>query len=194
MVDVSQAVKKRATYADVLAAPEHKVAEVIDGELHVFPRPAGPHSVVYSRLGALLGSPFDLARGGPGGWRIIDEPELHFGEGNDRDILVPDLAGWRRERMPARPAGAYITTPPDWVCEILSPSTTPIDRAKKLPIYLREGVPFAWLIDPIAKTIEAYERDGARWTLASVHRGGSDAVRVAPFDAVELDLVALFDD
>ena len=109
----------RATYQDVLEAPAHGVAEIVDGTLYTHPRPAMPHALASSRLGFDLGGPFDRARGGPGGWWIIDEPELHLGE----DILVPDLAGWRRERMPDYPETAYVTLAPDWVCEVLSAST-----------------------------------------------------------------------
>src|SRR5262245_52802862 len=125
------ATPKRATYDDVLTAPPHKVAEVINGKLHLFPRPALPHCAAASVLGAELGLPFGRGRGGPGGWIILAEPELHLGE----DILVPDLAGWRRERWPAIDRSAYTTLPPDWVCEVLSRSTEKVDRAEKLPIY-----------------------------------------------------------
>src|SRR6185503_12126115 len=123
--------KKRATYEDVLNAPEHMVAEIIDGDLLLFPRPARPHAAALSALGEELGPPFKRGRGGPGGWIILDEPELHFRE----DILVPDLAGWRRERLPAIERAAYMTLAPDWLCEVLSPSTEKVDRAEKLPIY-----------------------------------------------------------
>jgi Uma2 family endonuclease len=187
------AAKKRATYQDVLDAPPHKVAEVLDGDLYIFDRPAGPHCSAASVLGVMLGGPFGLGRDGPGGWRILDEPELHFGEGDTLEILVPDVAGWRRERLPTRPTGAYITTPPDWICEVLSPSTSRVDRAQKMPIYARVGVPHAWLIDPVARTLEHFELAGPRWMLAAVH-SGTGAVRVPPFDAIELDLRVLFED
>ena len=124
---------KRATYEDVLNAPENKVAEILDGELFLSPRPAPRHAAAASSLGGRVGGPFDGGIGGPGGWWILDEPELHFGE----HVLVPDLAGWRRERMPAIPDVAFFTLAPDWVCEVLSPSTARIDRGEKLPIYAR---------------------------------------------------------
>ncbi|MYK89894.1 MAG: Uma2 family endonuclease, partial [Acidobacteria bacterium] len=121
----------RATYQDVLDAPPHRVAEIVDGVLHTNPRPAMPHARASSSLGVKIGGPFDHDAGGPGGWWIIDEPELHLGE----DILVPDLAGWRRERMPVYPDAAYCTLAPDWVCEILSPSTRKLDLHGKRPVY-----------------------------------------------------------
>lgn len=149
----------------------------------VSPRPAPRHAVVASSLGAALAPPFQFGDGGPGGWWILDEPELHLGE----DIVVPDLAGWRRERLPAIPDEAYFTLPPDWVCEILSPSTSRIDRTRKLPVYARAGVAYLWLLDPVAETLEVYSLDKGRWVLLGTH-GGDEAVRVSPFEKVEVKL------
>ena len=129
-------VNSPATYQDVLDAPVHQVAEIIDGNLYTHPRPSMPHALATSALGHDLGNPFQFGRGGPGGWWIIDEPELHLGE----DILVPDLAGWCRERMPDYPDTAYVTLAPDWVCETLSSSTRKVDLHGKRPIYAREGM------------------------------------------------------
>ena len=117
----------RATYQDVLDAPPNKVAEVIDGKLSILPRPRTPHAMVISRLGMRIGSRFDIDHSGPGGWWIVDEPELHLGE----DILVPDLGGWRRERMPECPNAAYFTRVSDWTCEVLSRSTRKLDLGVK---------------------------------------------------------------
>ena len=142
--------KKGATYDDLRGVPDHFVAEMFDGELYASPRPALPHAHAATVLGVELGGPFHLGRNGPGGWVILDEPELHFGN----DVLVPDLAGWRRERVPTLPADAYMTLAPDWVCEVLSPSTETLDRGKKLRIYAREGVAHAWLVDPLRQTLE----------------------------------------
>jgi Uma2 family endonuclease len=128
-----------ATYDDLIEVPDHLVAEIIDGELHTTPRPAPRYADASSGLGGALRGPFDRGRGGPGGWRILDEPELHLGP----DVLVPDLAGWRRERLPALPDEAYFTLAPDWVCEVLSPSTMALDRTRKLAVYVREQVPLA---------------------------------------------------
>jgi Uma2 family endonuclease len=179
--------KPRATYEDVLKAPPHKVAEIVDGELYLSPRPAAPHALAASVLVVDLGGPFHQGRGGPGGWWIVSEPELHFGD----DIVVPDLAGWRRERMPEFPKGAFFTLAPDWLCEVLSPSTERLDRARKLSVYAREGVGHAWLVNPESRTLEAYRRSERRWLLMATH-SSDDRVRAEPFDAVELDLLPLW--
>ncbi|PTL84312.1 Uma2 family endonuclease [Vitiosangium sp. GDMCC 1.1324] len=180
---------KPATYADLEALPEHVVGELIDGELHVSPRPAGPHTVAASVLGIELGGAFHRARGGPGGWVILDEPKLHLGE----DVLVPDLAGWRRERMPRAPRTTAFTLAPDWVCEVLSPSTATLDRAAKLPVYAREGVRHVWLLDPEVRMLEVFRLEGARYSLLSTYTGTA-RVRAEPFEALELELAALWDE
>jgi Uma2 family endonuclease len=179
--------KTRATYEDLLAVPDHNVAEILDGELFVSPRPAAPHARAASVLGVEIGGPFDRGRSGPGGWWLLDEPELHFGE----DVLVPDLAGWRRERMPSVPKAPFFTLAPDWVCEIVSPSTEQIDRRHKQPIYAREGVSHLWLVNPLARTLEVYRRSPDGWLLAVTH-ADAERARVEPFDAVELELAALW--
>jgi Uma2 family endonuclease len=179
---------KRATYDDVVRLPEHLVGEIVDGELHASPRPAPRHSVASSVLGGTLSGPFHRGRGGPGGWWILDEPELHLGA----DVLVPDLAGWRRERMPVVPKEAHFTIPPDWVGEVLSPSTARLDRARKLPAYARHGVAFLWLVDPLARTVEVMRLEREKWVLLTVAEG-EQVVRLPPFDAIELELAALWD-
>jgi Uma2 family endonuclease len=179
--------RRPATYADLQALPEHVVGELIAGELHVSPRPAAPHTVAASRLGGGLSGPFDEGRGGPGGWIILDEPELHFGE----DVLVPDLAAWRRERMPRPPRTAAFTETPDWVCEVLSPSTAALDRGIKLPVYGREGVRHVWLMDPEARTLEVFLLEGTRYVLLVTHTGLA-RIRAEPFEALELDLSFLW--
>jgi Uma2 family endonuclease len=190
--------RRRATYADLEAVPANQVAELIRGTLHAFPRPAPRHARTSSVLGSELTGPFDLGRGGPGGWWILDEPELHFPDpevAGEVEALVPDLAGWMRERMPELPETAYFELAPDWICEVLSKSTEDFDREQKMPTYAREGVRFAWLIDPIARSFEAYALGaGRRWTAPSVHRGAAARVRVPPFEAVELDLSVLWSD
>jgi Uma2 family endonuclease len=180
---------KHATYEDVLNAPPHQVAEVIDGALHLSPRPAGPHSNVASVLGEELGPPFRRGRGGPGGWLILDEPELHLG----RDILVPDIAGWRRERMAKVENVPYFTLAPDWLCEVASPSTEKTDRSRKLPIYATEGVKHVWIIEPARRTLEVFRLVGQDWLLLGVHKD-DDRVRAEPFEAIELDLALLWMD
>jgi len=183
---------RRATYADLEAVPANQVAEIIDGQLHVHPRPAPRHARASSALGGELFGPFDKGHGGPGGWVILDEPELHFGPERDQDVLVPDLAGWRIERLPELPETAYFTVAPDWVCEVLSPSTEAIDRVEKMPIYAREGVRHAWLLNPLLETLEVFTLSPDRlWLLRSQHRGAA-RVRAEPFDAIELDLSLLW--
>lgn len=180
-------VKTNATYDDLVAVPENLVAEMFDGELYASPRPAMPHAHATLALGVKIGGPFHINRDGPGGWWIIGEPELHFGS----DVLVPDLAGWRRERLPAVPPVAYLTMAPDWVCEVLSPATERIDRAKKLRIYAREHVSHVWLVNPLTQTLEVLVLADRTWKLVATHEDGA-MVRVEPFAAVELELGALW--
>ena len=174
---------RRATYQDVLAAPAHRVAEIVDGTLYTQPRPAPPHAVASSYLGGELTGPFGKGRGGPGGWWIIDEPELHLGD----DILVPDLAGWRRERMAELPDTAYFTLAPDWVCEVLSASTRRLDLHGKRPVYAREGVGYLWLVDPADRTLEAFELHEGQWLLIASAKD-DDPVSIRPFDAITFSL------
>jgi Uma2 family endonuclease len=185
----------RATYADLTAVPDRFVAELIGGELHVMPRPAPKHAYAAQSMGIEIGNPFAKGRGGPGGWWILPEPELHFPDPavkGEIDALVPDVAGWTLARMPELPDTASFSLAPDWVCEILSKSTEDVDRHEKMPIYAREGVKHAWLIDPIARTLEVF-RLGARrrWSKPVIHRDAA-RVREPPFDAIELDLSALW--
>ena len=165
------------------------MAEILDGELYATPRPAPRHADASSGLGGALRGPFDRGRGGPGGWRILFEPELHLGS----DVLVPDLAGWRRVRLPALPDQAFFSLAPDWICEVVSPSTAAMDRGKKLAIYARERVAHAWLVDPIARTVEVLRLEGGRWTIASTW-SGLTTVRAEPFDAIDVDLSLLWED
>jgi Uma2 family endonuclease len=176
-----------ATYEDLVKLPDNLVAEILDGELHASPRPAPPHAVAGSSVGGLLVSHYHFGHGGPGGWWILDEPELHLGP----DVLVPDLAGWRRSRMPHRPETAYFPLAPDWVCEVLSPSTLQIDRARKLAIYAREGVAHAWLVDPIAQTLEVLRLERGRWVILGTHVG-DEVVRAEPFVEIDLELRLLW--
>jgi len=177
----------RATYRDVLDAPAHMVAEIVEGALHMQPRPAMPHALAGLSLGDELVSPFQKGRGGPGGWWIVAEPELHFGE----DILVPDLAGWRRERMPDYPDTPWCALAPDWVCEILSPSTRKFDLEEKRPVYAREGVRHLWFVDPATRTLEAFALHEGAWTLAG-RAQDAEAVSLPPFEAIAFPLDALW--
>ena len=175
-----------ATYQDVLDAPPNMVAEIVHGALHLHPRPAFRHARAHSALLGRVGSPFDYDEGGPGGWWIITEPELHFGP----DVLVPDIGGWRRERMPIYPDAPWSDLPPDWVCEVLSPSTRRFDLSDKRQVYAREGVGHLWFVDPLERILEAFAlRDGA-WTLLATLKD-DQPVRLPPFDAIEFPLDAL---
>jgi Uma2 family endonuclease len=181
--------KRPATYEDIEALPPGWVGEIIDDELWAFPRPAKWHAWVASVLGVELGSRFGVGRGGPGGWWLVDEPELHFG----RQVLVPNLAGWRYERVPGllERDEPFFDLAPDWVCEVLSPSTARLDRGRKLSLYHQEGVSHAWLLDPRAHTLEVYRRGEGGWQLAARH-GGEEVVRAEPFDAEPLELGRLW--
>ena len=185
---MSEPARKLPTYADVLAAPPHMVAEILLGELHVNPRPARRHGRAASVLGMDLGSAFERGRGGPGGWFIFYEPELHLAD----DIVVPDLAGWKRERFPLSEAEeTFFTTAPDWVCEVLSKSTARYDRTDKLLIYAREGISQVWLLDPVARTLEVLVLEGQRWILHGSYRD-DQVVHAPPFEAVGVELAALW--
>ena len=182
--------RRRATYEDVLAAPPEKVAEIVDGELILNPRPGKPHANASSALGEELGPPFKRGRGGPGGWIILDEPELHLGI----DILVPDLAGWRRERMPVMTnTEAYFELAPDWAAEVLSDRTRKLDRNDKVPRYAKAGVKHVWLIDPIARTLEVLRLEGEHYLIVGTF-ADDERIRAEPFDAIELDLSVLWAD
>lgn len=176
-------------YAQLLALPETQVGEVIHGQLYTQPRPSGPHAMAERGLSINLGGPFDLGRGGPGGWWILMEPEVHFVR--DVAVVVPDLAGWRRERLPTIPRDHRFEVAPDWVCEILSPSTAKKDRALKLPLYARYGVGYAWLVDPLAQTLEALALREGQWLLLDTLCENA-SVSLPPFDAVTFSLADLW--
>jgi Uma2 family endonuclease len=178
---------RRATYRDLEKVPDHMVAEILNGELVASPRPAAPHAVAASAIGSELFGRFHRGRGGPGGWVILDEPELHLGE----DVIVPDLGGWRRERLPLVEDVAAFVVATDFVCEVLSPSTEARDRAVKMPIYARERVAHVWLVQPAQRTLEVYRLDGPSYRLLRTFVGDEPA-RIEPFDEVEIDLGALW--
>ncbi|HEU4615684.1 MAG TPA: Uma2 family endonuclease [Kofleriaceae bacterium] len=176
-------------YERYLAVPEHLRAEIIEGTLYVWPRPAPKHANAASVLGGELNPPFQRGRGGPGGWWILHEPELQLDE---KRPVSPDLAGWGVERMPDLPETAYFTLAPDWVCEVLSRSTEKVDRDKKLPYYAAHRVRHVWLLDPIDKRLEVYTLgDVGGWLEVRTYEGDA-TVRAEPFDAIELDLSALW--
>jgi len=181
-----QIARKPTLYEQLMALPEGLTGEIINGQLRAQPRPAWPHSLAGSRLGADIEGPYGRGRGGgPGGWWIIDEPEVHFVL--DTEVTVPDIAGWRKQRMPSPPTGHKIQVAPDWVCEIFSPSSKSSDREEKMPLYARYGVVFAWLVDPKAHTLEAYELVDESWRPLGIF-GDDDKISVRPFEAVTIHL------
>ena len=174
-------------YEQYRSLPDGTKAEIVNGEVRVLPRPRPRHVRVASVLGARLVNSFGWdAEGGPRGWVILDEPELVLGE----EVRCPDLAGWRVERY-EEPEDNPIALVPDWVCEVLSPSTAHTDRVEKMPLYANHGVGHLWLVDPLAQTLEVYRREGSVWVVASTH-GAEAAARPEPFHAVPFDLGALF--
>jgi Uma2 family endonuclease len=173
--------RKHATYDDLLAVPEHLIAEILDGELIVSPHPGLLQLRVSTAVSALLFAAFD--RPVPDAWWIVNGPELHLRD----DVVVPDLAGWRRERLPTFPSGPWLDLAPDWVCEVASPSTEAIDRGRKLRIYAREGVGHLWLLNPKLRTLEVYRRSDDKWIVVETFVG-NETVRAEPFDEVELDM------
>ena len=187
---MSETAKHKASYDELRVLPDNKVGEILGGELYASPRPAPRHARAYSALGFSLGDPFDRGRGGPGGWWIIDEPELHLAD----DVIVPDIAGWRRSRMPALPDTPWFELAPDWVSEILSPSTAHTNRAIKMPIYAREGLEHLWLVDPDARTLEVYAlQESGRWLLLDTLKD-DEGIQQPPFDAIEFPLADLWAD
>ena len=176
-----------AIYADIEALPANMVGEIVHGVLHAHPRPSPRHGIASNALTDELTSPFQKGRGGPGGWIFIDEPEVHLGP----HIVVPDLAGWRRKNLPHLPQTAYIETPPDWLCEVLSPSTQSFDRTDKLTVYATFGVAHCWYVDPIVKTLEVFELTAGKWLLAATFKD-ADAVIAPPFEAHTFNLDALW--
>jgi len=181
----------QATYADLEALPERYVGEIIDGTLYAKARPAMPHARAASALGSRVFAGFDgtggVEGGPPGGWWILDEPELHFGA----DVLVPDIAGWRRERLPGIPNAPWIELPPDWLCEVASPSTRQFDRRLKLARYHAAGVGHLWLVEPQARHIEVFRRSEEGWLLVGSHFD-DEVAGIEPFQALPLALAELW--
>lgn len=180
-------IKKPATYEDLCRIPENMTGEIIDRELIATPRPSRRHIEVASTLGGELVPPYRFGRGGPGGWLIYDEPEIHLGE----NVIVPDLAGWRSERLSISPEEHRFTVSPDWVCEILSPGTARTDRVKKMRIFGEYDVQYAWMIDPILMTLEVFRLESGIWMVRGLY-AENEKVRAEPFEEVEIDLANLW--
>jgi Uma2 family endonuclease len=184
---MSTSAERIATYEDLCKVPDHLVAQIIHGQLITLPRPAPKHARAASIMGGKLVPTYDEGNNGPGGWWMLFEPELHLGP----HILVPDLAGWRRERMPTLPDKAYFELAPDWVCEVLSPSTAQMDRVDKLSIYAAHGVAHAWLVDPDAQTLEILALHEDHWRLERAYKA-ADEVCAPPFEAISFSLASFW--
>ena len=177
-----------ATYADLEALPSNMVGEIVFGALYAHPRPAPRHAVSAMVLGTQIDGPFGRGRsGGPGGWIFMVEPELHFGP----HVVVPDIAGWKVERLTPFPETAFIETPPDWLAEILSPSTQALDRTDKLAVYAEFGVGHCWYVDPLARTLEVFALTGKKWLLAATFKD-ADPVTAPPFEVHTFPLDVLW--
>jgi Uma2 family endonuclease len=181
-IGMSPTPPKPATYEDLLALPENVVGQIIDGELIALPRPALRHARVATTVSEQLGGPFDRGAGGPGGWLFLIEPELHFG----KDVVVPDVAAWRRERLAEVPDAPWLELAPDWVCEVLSPSTASLDRVKKMRVYARERVALYWIVDPVALTLEVFRLGEGDSYVVDAAFDGTGPIRARPFDAIEI--------
>jgi Uma2 family endonuclease len=179
--------QRPATYADIEALPPNTTGQILFGALHAQPRPAPRHAVAANELGTEITNPFGRGRGGPGGWIFMVEPELHLGP----HVVVPDIAGWRRERLTPFPETAFIETPPDWLAEILSPSTQALDRTDKLAVYAEFGVGHCWYVDPIARTLEVFALTGDKWLLANTFKD-AEPVTAPPFEVHTFPLDVLW--
>ncbi|MBF0119048.1 MAG: Uma2 family endonuclease [Desulfobacterales bacterium] len=179
-------IKTNANYEDLYTIPENMIGEIIDGELYAMPRPSYRHSNAASIIGWQIIGPYRFGIGGPGGWIILDEPEIKFSESKS-DTVVPDLAGWKKERMPELPKKNWTSIAPDWICEVLSPKTNKHDRKKKMPIYAKFGVSFLWLVNPIEKTLEIFKLASGKWSLLDFF-SDDDKACAEPFHDIEIEL------
>lgn len=184
---MSELLQRAATYADIEALPPNIVGEILFGALVTHPRPVPRHAIVPFALADPLSGAFQGGRNGPGGWIFMVEPELHLGP----HIVVPDVAGWRRETLPSLPDTAWIETPPDWVCEVLSPPTESHDRGSKRRIYAAASVSHLWLIDPRPKLLEAFALSDGKWLLIGALRN-DEQVCIPPLDAISFSLGVLW--
>ncbi|MGH6815127.1 MAG: Uma2 family endonuclease [Hyphomicrobiaceae bacterium] len=182
-------VTRPATYEDLVAVPDTLIAEILHGSLITHPRQAGKHAEAAVGLSSALAPPFREGRGGPGGWRILFEPELHLGP----HVVVPDLAGWRRERMPQLPPTAFFALAPDWTCEVVSPSSRRYDHVVKRRIYAEFKVGFYWLAEPEACFLETYALQNGTWVMTGAFKD-NDRVAAPPFAEVPFLLGQLWTD
>ena len=186
---MGQVADKPATYADIEALPPNVVGEILFGRLVTHPRPAPRHVHAASSLGAELVGPFQKGRGGPGGWYILDEPEIHL-RGH---VIVPDIAGWQKTTMSRLPETAAFHISPDWVCAFLSPPTQRHDKGDKRAIYAQLGVQHLWYVDPVSRMLEVFRLSGSDWIVSGTFFE-SDPVSAPPFEAITFSLGELWDD
>lgn len=174
---------KTATYADIEALPPNIVGEILFDRLVTHPRPARRHAAASSYLGGVLTPPFSFGDGGPGDWIILDEPELHLGP----HVVVPDLGGWRQERLVGSSDTPWFDEAPDWICEVLSHSTKPYDIGPKRRIYATYGVGHLWYLDPASRSLEVFQRQDTAWLLTHAFIDRED-VCAPPFEAITFSL------
>lgn len=177
-------------YNQLTELPENLTGEILNGQLYTNPRPSGKHVSVATNLSIDIGSPYQRGKGGPGGWRILVEPEVHFVL--DTEVVVPDVAGWRKERLPEVPESHKFMVVPDWVCEIYSPSSENIDRKIKMPLYARFGVSYLWMVHPIQQTLEAFKLHNGNWQLQGAFEN-KDEICVEPFESISIKMHELMD-
>ena len=176
--------RKIPTLADLDALPPDVKGEIIEGVLYTMTRPRGRHQLAATLVGEDLSGPFNRGRGGPGGWWILVEPGIEL---PGTPEIAPDLAGWTRDRLAALPEDEPIRVVPDWVCEILSPTTRRHDLLVKKPYYAKVGVRHHWIVDRLERTLTAYRLEGGLWLELGMFSEETDA-RVEPFAAVSLDI------
>jgi Uma2 family endonuclease len=186
---MAEPARRPATWEELLATPDDgRIYEVLAGNLEAQPRPRPSHGRTQALLAGELSGPFDRGRGGPGGWWLVIEPDVELDAHN---IVAPDIAGWRRERMPVFTDERPIAVRPDWICEVVSPSNRRRDRGPKADLYQRVGVPHYWILDSEERTLEAFENRSAAWVRLGAWSDG-DSARIPPFDAISLEVGGLF--
>jgi len=186
---MTETVRKLATWDDLLATlDDGRTYEIIAGLMEALPRPRPGHGNAQALLSGEIVRPFQRGRGGPGGWWIIIEPDVEL---TTNDIIVPDLAGWKRDKVPEFPHDRPIRFVPDWICEVLSPTNQKRDRVVKANLYLTCGVMYYWILDVQERTLEAYSAKEGSWVRLGAWTDG-DTSRIPPFDAIELEVEGLF--
>ena len=177
-------------YKELCDLPDNVVGEILNEELVVSPRPAFKHARAGSSLVSKIFDSYDEGNTGPGGWWILYEPELRF----PYDVVVPDIAGWKRERLQNPSEMKVFEVSPDWVCEVLSPSTARHDKISKFKIYAENKVPYYWIVDPLNRVLEIFILDGKTYKLAFIFGKNDDVKAAPPFEELEFNLGSLWAD